>query len=476
MKDKLVRYIDINNKNNYEIDEFSKLFNIKITISDKVHLHRKHFSESTVFYTYFNNNLIISNDFLSLVDALIHGKVEFSYNMSYVYNYLMFQTPYTSETIVNEIDVLRAGEIVSIAFDGTKKTIIDTPPRLEEKESILYNELKKIPSKLNFSKSIFHLSAGLDSSLLALLSSKKTTEQISTVSFLTLGDGSNNEITVSNRLAEEMNSNHQIIDLRDVDIFAYGKEFISEIIGYPIAHPSHILDFMVNKILSLDYEFIISGKGPDDCLGGYKWHTEEYKTIDEHKNRLTVTNEKDLKFIFNNKFESDYNKFLKDFNIKESLSLENKLNYDLASISSAWDIIHNAESNNLQSSILSPLNDEHIRMLMYNLPNEQKIDKKEQKVYLRRKFKDLYPKYLLDMPKYGLRLDISPYLKKIDKNNILNVIFSSKIMEDNINKESVEKMIENAINGKKNMGWQIWSLYLVGQSINNLEKRKFNGK
>ena len=103
------------------------------------------------------------------------------------------------------------------------------------------------------------------------------------------------------------------------------------------------------------------------------------------------------------------------------------------------------------------------------MPDHFKVDNQTQKLFLRQSFTDLYPEYLLNNPKLGLTVDLREYFLDDSVNQVLaKLIDESEFGRRFVNRKACAQLVHSTFEGRRNYGWQIWSLYLCSQSYERM--------
>jgi asparagine synthetase B (glutamine-hydrolysing) len=430
---------------------------ISIKWGRNLEVSRACFSHTPFFYALIENCFYASTHWGELLSMIrdYHPSI----NLNYVYDYLQFQCPLTPETLCDKIFFLRNGE--SVTLDKNGKTTGYFIPIGAGASAPLKKTLQDTLAKLNIPGSVFHISSGLDSSLLAILASQIHADRVKAITCRTRGRGASDEILVVEQLARDFNIDLTIYDFSHIDFFASGASLVKAL-GYPIGHPSHLVEFLLDQTCKTGNN-VITGKGPDEYLAGYEWHQQQFSCPDRHFDRVCVTKPAVLNELLEDfSPPADRYVFWKD---RSFLTLKDRLLYDLRSISEAWDIIHTGIASYLNINIISPFMDKQLRNSLFLLEDHLKTRNGIPKWYLRETFKDLYPDYMLQVPKRGLRLDLQPYFTDYSFSELFDLLYtSSEFSQKYIHKPLLEKMIEETLKGTRNWGWQTWSIYLCSLS------------
>lgn len=434
------------------------LFNSGITIK------RKRFTYTPVFVFISADKVVVASHYLLLLSMLKSLGVPLEVNLSYAIDYLSYQCPWTCSTFCEQIQIVRNAEELTVPKAGAITRKFNSLYRDQTPEPDIAYFLSDELNRLDFSKTAFHISSGLDSSLLVLLAAKLQSPcEITAVTCVTRGRGTSNEIEIIKKLKTDTGFRLKIFDFTDADVFANGKELISECIGYPCAHPSHLVEYLIDKEASKKFSFIISGRGPDECLAGYSWHLSEYGNIEKYISRMRVTNERTIHSIFkkHDLFSQDkFKSHLYDC-YGDHLSIHDRLEIDQRMLAESWSIVHSGIEYGLQTNIIKPFQNRELSDALFNLDDALMIRDGVQKNYMRDTMSSLYKDYLLSAPKQGFRLDLKPYM--LDT-RFVDEILGSEFAYRHLNESEIMKIYYETTAGRENYGWQLWSLYLLVHS------------
>lgn len=445
----------------------SNTVNLTVTGSTLL-LSRRFDCLQPLFYAIHQGQLWWSQHYPLLVEQLQRDGVPLTVNRDYIRDFLAYQAPLTWDTLFAPIRFLRAGESHRLTrVEGCLQTCSFSPGEPGKPLTVptFRQALQWQLAELKPSSTVFHISSGLDSSLLALLAVQlHGPDSIQLASCNTRGSGCASELDMVRRLADDIGATLSIHDLTELDVFAAGKTLVNDCLGYPLAHPSHLVEYAMDRaIVSGGDQTIVNGKGPDDCLGGYAAHLPSFADTQAHRKRLTVTDKSQLTALL-----GAGNGIAGQFwqNAGGTLSLQQRLHYDARALTDSWNVVHSAIAHHLDCQIVSPFMQRDIRMGLFALGDANRIVQKQQKVFMREAFSDVYPDYLLSQSKAGLRLDLKPYFNDYDVTTLM-----AKILGDSgqtgmfVDVKTVRWLLEQTLSGKRNFGWQLWSLFLVFSAI-----------
>lgn len=257
------------------VEQINGTFIIVCKQRDVFLIYRSHYEQKPIYYTAINGQLMCSFDFKSLLPFIEHVSI----NPSFLSETLLFGFQIRSdETPFNQIKQLPKGSVLRFMKNDIK--ISDFAEHHSQ-----HFEIGELPFLLKDAISGFlsyhpkHdtcvcLSGGLDSSVVALLSS----EVYENMSSYTLVTSSNTEDGVfADKVAKRINSEHHIVSIGLDDLLHNIVDFIffSETICISGAFSSDNGDLaqyiLLNKIKE---HFILSGDGADELFCGYSWSHE----------------------------------------------------------------------------------------------------------------------------------------------------------------------------------------------------------
>jgi asparagine synthetase B (glutamine-hydrolysing) len=253
-----------------------------------------------------------------------------------------------------------------------------------------------------------------------------------------------------------------IHDLTEIDLWTEGKRLIQETLPYPIAHPSHLARYLLDRRLAqTGARTIVTGRGPDELLAGYEVYGPAFEDPDAYRRRITSTSEAWIEKLFRSPRPSQA-QIERDGSIENGkLSLTTRLRHDLRSIFEAWNMVDAGLARSLGVMYVNPFLAPGAAALMFARPDHDKLRAGISKIYLRRSFAKLYPDYLLQNPKAGLTIDIREYLDGESVASIVRRLYDeSSFGQKFLYRTGVSALVDDTLSGRANYGWQIWNLFL----------------
>lgn len=431
-------------------------------------------SQIPFFYVVNNSTLWYSDNYPALVRTLLDSDISLSVSKNYIYDQLKFQAPLTSNTLFHPIKFLRVGEkhVVDTINGNILQQCFSECPLVEPLSPATFRELLQSElSDIVKEKTVFHLSSGLDSSLLSIIASNINGKGVKLASCKTRGAGASNELDIVERLAEDISGDLTIHDLTNIDLFEIATKQVKSQ-GYPVSHPSSLLEYALDsEIVGQGVTTIFNGKGPDDCLAGYNAHLDKFSVNSYHRDRLIVTKENELTNLFGGSYGEATNFWSQS---DDKISLKQRMYYDARALTDSWNHIHNSVASGLKCTIKSPFMVPSIRNGLFALKDSQRIVNGKQKAFLRDTFSDLYPDYILKQPKGAFTLDLRPYFLDYSSWELREYLFDDfSILAPLLNIEKIDDMIESTLSSKRNFGWQLWSLFLCHLAIKEFGVNNF---
>ena len=432
----------------------------------EVTIERPWLSHRAVFVRRRAGSVHVSTDWESL---LCTGPA--ALDLGYVKDYLRFQAPLTRRTFAAGIRCLGHGERIRFQREGCLTESLSRPVSSLARSTIVQRLEALLPEGDDV---CFHVSGGLDSSLLVLLA-RRLGRPVKAATIQTRGRGASDELETVERLADEAGLDLTIFDLRDFDPWQEGRRLIDRGLAYPIAHPSHLVRYLLDRSISESGlgRRVVTGRGADEALAGYDAHRDEFSESFRHLARVTCTSEVQIAALFADGPDGDALANHGRLAADGALSLARRLEYDLGALLEAWNIVESRLGPGLGLEYVHPFLDRQVMAALLALPAGDKLADGAQKVFLRRELGYLYPDYLLTRPKLGLTIDIREYLRDETVDGILARIWEpSPFATDFLKPGGCRRLVEDTLAGRANHGWQIWSLYLCALAYRKLDAKR----
>ncbi len=393
-------------------------------------------------------------------------------DMQWLADIVQYQTPLTLRTCRPDIINLRPG--MHVSNDSSSDFPVANFPEVSSNAALEHQDMAAIDKALRAAiallrpaDTVFHLSAGMDSSLLVLLACEiHGADNIRAITFRARGASSDIEASIVEDFCKQRGIDLIVLDLSRVDIWSVAPPMIAAL-GMPAGHPSTLLRFIMDKhIANTGATTVVSGRGADEVFAGYRWHLPDFKKA-QHQDRIRATAPAMVKALFPKWAGESDAAYAKFFSGNDSL--DRRLCYDIATLGADWKFIETQIGDALGLETVAPFADANIAQIAFHLPETLKISGMSQKVGLRQYYAALYPAVFLEQPKRGLSFDIGTYLQDFTLEEILYHIGADWIesLGPHINSAVLSDMVKTTLTGESNFGWQIWNVYLASLLSNS---------
>ena len=469
---------------------------------EKVFAARDFFGIKPFYYTIINNTLIFASEIKSILEYPGYKK---EVNREALEQYLSFQYSVLSETFFKGIFKLLPGTYMT--YENNKLRIeryfdpILTPDKNKSKDEFV-KEIENITRdsiqrhmRSDVEVGSF-LSSGVDSSYITeSFGGNKTF----TVGFLDK-QSHYNEISYAEELSE-------IVGFENINKTITDEEYwdaIPKVIWHmdePLADPSCVALYFVNKIAREHLKVCLSGEGADEFFGGYNIYHEplslsKYQKIPKPLRKAaagmvqSLPSVKGKNFIIRGskdveeRFIGNANMFSKKEREKilrnpiktkspaELLEEQYKKVKELDDISKMqyidlnnWlpgDILLKADKMGMANSIevRVPYLDKKVFSVAKNLPSEYKVDNQNTKITFREVANKYLPQKTADKKKLGFPTPTRVWLKEDKYYAIVKESFNSDAAKEFFNIEEINKLLDEHKNGTKDNSRKIWTVYI----------------
>lgn len=469
---------------------------------EKVFAARDFFGIKPFYYTIINNTLIFASEIKSILEYPEYKK---EVNREALEQYLSFQYSVLSETFFKGIFKLLPGTYMT--YENNKLSIeryfdpILTPNKNKSKDEFV-KEIENITRdsiqrhmRSDVEVGSF-LSSGVDSSYITeSFGGNKTF----TVGFLDK-QSHYNEISYAEELSE-------IVGFKNINKTITDEEYwdaIPKVIWHmdePLADPSCVALYFVNKIAREHLKVCLSGEGADEFFGGYNIYHEplslsKYQKIPKPLRKAAagmvqcLPSVKGKNFIIRGskdveeRFIGNANMFSKKEREKilrnpiktkspaELLEEQYKKVKELDDISKMqyidlnnWlpgDILLKADKMGMANSIevRVPYLDKKVFSVAKNLPSEYKVDNQNTKITFREVANKYLPQKTADKKKLGFPTPTRVWLKEDKYYAIVKESFNSDAAKEFFNIEEINKLLDEHKNGTKDNSRKIWTIYI----------------
>ena len=474
---------------------------------------RDRLGQKPFYYFHDNNNF----EFASQISSIQLFNKNLSISRKAITNYLSWGVVPDSMSIFNEVKKLQAGHYFTYNIkngDFKSQVYWDIDSLGKNKFSGSYddalNKLETLTTKAVKTRLVadvpvgVFLSGGVDSSLIAALASKTTTDKIKTFS-VKFNEKGFDESTYAQQVANHLKTDHNVINCN----YDEGLDLIKDFSHYydePFADSSAIPSMLLSKHTKKHVTVALSGDGGDESFLGYlryDWVTYmnmiyklpkplrllaaysldilpyyKLKIIssviknDNVNNAYLSTiygsppswvdnsapidsNFDELKYLFHNS-KNIYER-VSDFDIKTYLN---------------WDINTKVDRASMAYSLeaRAPLMDYNIVDFARSLPTEFKYKKGNKKRILKDILYKHVPKEIFDRPKAGFTMPFKKWFKHELKGFVLSELSEQNLKSiPGIKPDEITKMINQHMDGSWNRYGIIWKLIVLKQWLNSNE-------
>ncbi len=493
----------------YGIDILYKLrgmfaFVIYDSKNDFVFAARDFFGIKPFYYSLRNNNLVFSSEIKGILEF---PEIERKVNEKALEQYLSFQYSVLPETFFKGIYKLPAGHYMTFKegkleinryfnplmepFKNTDKALEETVSEIEE----LVHETTNAHMIADVEVGSL-LSSGVDSSYVV---SEFPGTKTFTVGFLDK-DSKYNEIKYAESLAKELGKENYSKNISSDEYF----DVIPKVMYYmdePLADPSCIALYFVDKLAAEQLKVVLSGEGADEFFGGYNIYHEPIslkpfkyiprfikkpiaalaKKLPDFKGRdFLIRGSKTVeeRFIGNANLFSveEREKILKSelTNLKpmdlvapyyeqcKGLNDIAKMQYIDINFWLQGDILLKADKMSMAHSLESrvPFLDINVFNYTKKMPIEHRCNKKATKFAFRIAAKKHLPEFTANKKKLGFPVPIRVWLKEEKYFNQVREAFEGEAAKKYFDVDMLRKLLEAHKEGKVDNSRKIWTIYV----------------
>lgn len=292
------------------------------------------------------------------------------------------------------------------------------------------------------------LSGGIDSSTITSLAATESKHQLTTINF---SFGKNNsELPYSRKVAEKYHTNNIELHQDDYDIAHWFQKMI-DVYDEPFADSSCIPTYLVCQMAAKRFKVVLTGDGGDELMAGYRnWYPTLYQlqnpkglegyikkgrkqllhskyrhssiaAIHLEQNKYFSTAE--LKSLAKFNAGYDFDKFLQQpYNTVDAAMRMDLRDYMPGDILVKTD--RAAMANSLE--LRAPFLDVDFAEFCIALPEEFKIDHKEDKILLRESFQHLWPQEIINRHKQGFGAPLHEWMRQKEMRQLKSDTLSNK--------------------------------------------------
>ena len=498
------------------LDKFVGMFAIALydKEKEKVFLVRDRFGKKPFYLTTVNDTLYFSSENQAFFES---GLLKKEFNDEAIYDYLTFLTVPAPKTFFKNISKIEAGYYYEVSSAEIEKhKYWDIADYLNKENICSFDEAKLKTEELLETAMKYRnvadvpisiaLSGGLDSSLNLFYTKQNREDEISTINISYEETSDFDESVLAEKYSKEQNVKYIPKKISQKDFVEWIEEYLSISKDIPTGDPNTALMYGISKIAHVNgFKVLLVGEGGDE-IGGYPIYTKLVKLdkilkfipnwfisfvlkipfpakIKRVLNSALENPVYTRRFIFGfseaqkKKFwrkDKNYNSYkiikeisdeisekFKDSFLRKLLNVEYKLR--LAEL-----LLPRVDYPSMAASIeaRSPFMDHKLVEYSATLPWDIKM-KDGAKSIIKDIARDKLPGYIVNVPKVGFGMLLTPFLQ-----DVMPVWFKNDILdkESPIKEYIKDKYLYDFYNRhqqRKDYGYQLWILYSLNKWMEN---------
>ena len=434
-----------------------------------------------------------------------------------IFDYFTFNYIPAPRTIYKNIKKLPPGHSIHITSDTIKKykywdveyninnswNISSATNQLEE---LLFDAVKiRLMSEVPLGA---FLSGGIDSSSICnIITSQKLKDELHTFSIGFDTYSQYNELSFSSMMAKKISTQHHTKIILP-DMINLLPEIVKQL-DEPMSDTSNIPTYLLSQFAKSQVTVALSGDGGDELFAGYerqkvlnilkyfnslpKFITKKiFSSINASEQKDTLFDSiKRLLFDISQGSSATYKRWITNFNSSLMTQIlnpglqEDYINYNIYKIvdqcfqysklpinqSLAFetkyylpdDLLVKVDRMSMAHSleVRVPFLDHRIVEFAATLPINYKIRNGQTKYLLKQSMGRYLPKDIIKKPKQGFTPPIKEWLKNDLKDFTMDLLLSSKKINDYIQYDKIEELLISHYSGKRDYQYQIWSLLVL---------------
>jgi len=435
---------------------------------------RDRFGKKPFFYTEKNGYFVFASEIKAIFKSGFMDKDEI--NRGAIDDYLRFGYILPDKTIYKNINTLPPAHYGVVKNKSIK---IGRYWNLEKKElNVSYEEAKsKIKSLIESAveKRMLAsdvevgalLSGGVDSTYVSYLAQKHLDKPLKTFS---VGyEGMRNELPFARQASEKIGTDHH-----ELPISSNVIDELEKIISYmdePHADSSNFPQHLISKMAAEHVKVVLTGDGADELFMGYgwyqkKWHMPRWRLdwrlinpYRAHQKAITIFKKNIRKKLVIKRttlsmslIKESIKGLSHPFHKINAFDLKVYLPAQLLTKIDRTSMMHSLEAR-------APFLDTELAEYVYNLPNEFKISKTENKIILKDILVEIFPKEFVYRKKQGFGAPIDQWLGEEKMREFVHTTLESEnLMYSFIDKTSVLKICDGFYAKKRNHAYKLWLL------------------
>ncbi len=466
-------------------------------------LARDRFGKKPLVYCIKNNSIYFASDIKSLNCVVPGGKV----NKDAIHSLLRFRFIHEPITIYKDFKKLSAGSFMKFNKYGNKtKAWFTLKSKVQNSKKINISNIKNTITNAVSKRLVsdvplgIFLSGGLDSAIImdsiAQLGKKIPTFTVGFKNVSNYYDESYN----AKKISKYYGFHNKTIYLNQKNILK-SIDNVLDANDEPFADSSSIAMYMISNTVKNDIKVALTGDGGDELFGGYrkyisyKWLTVInflpnnirkllIRLLSDQKESNTLDLMRKMKRFLTN-YDSDldimqinYLEQLSNIEFNQLFGLEKKclpknifkgtqsfkgINKILArdfKFSLLGDMLVKLDRQSMANGleVRSPLLDQDLVKLSFEVPGKEKVGFLNGKKILRECYKNSLPKWYMNLPKKGFEVPLQKWLRN-DLKYLVEEATKPIVLEslDIKNNNIISKWKEDFYSTKKDYSWRLWT-------------------
>jgi len=482
---------------------------------------RDRFGEKPLYFHHDKDKVVYASELKSIIRLFPKLKKINKEALNVYFALTYIPAPYT---IYEDVQKLRPGYFIKIdteTLEKEEKCYWDIDSNVDVDPSITYSEAKRTTEQLLFESvekrmiadvplGVF-LSGGVDSTIIAAIMSKISTEKIKTFS-VGFKNKKYDESARAKLVADHVGSEHHEYRLNYEDLY---NQVNNLVLNYdePFADSSCIPTYFIAQKTAKHVKVAITGDGGDEVFGGYnKYMSIRYRKlyqkyvpgivkeglsgmpfmqslltgkssksiftkagkmlasvdlnlVDSHLNLLSLGfQDAELTKLINPEHLTDYKLLLKKElkAVNTSFDELKQLRHIDKIISLEGDMLVKVDRASMLSSLecRSPFLDHRLMEFTYKIPDGYLIDGNNKKRILKDTFKNLLPDNFFNAPKSGFEIPVGDWFRGEMKQEINQILSVENLEQHNLlNVSYIRKLLDEHISLKADHSWKLWTLF-----------------
>ncbi len=498
------------------IDRFIGMFAIALYDKNraKVYLVRDRFGKKPLYWTNIKDTIYFSSENQAFFKSDLLKK---EFNDEAIYHYLTFLTVPAPQTFFKNVFKIEAGYYYEMTKDGLQKyKYWDIADFLNQENNCDFDEAKEKTQEL-LEKAMRYrnvadvpisiaLSGGLDSSLNLYYTKQNRDDKISTINISYEETSDFDESVIAEKYSKEMDVEYISKKISQKDFISWIEEYLTISKDIPTGDPNTALMYGISKIARDNgFKVLLVGEGGDE-IGGYPIYNDLVKLDKFLKYIPEWLKDFVLKVPFPNKIQKRVHSILENpaftrrfifgfsetqkkrfwkkgqeydsYNILKKLNDEIVDNYEDSFLRKVVNVeyklrlaellLPRVDYPSMAASIeaRSPFMDHKLVEFSASLPWHIKM-RSGAKTIIKEIAKDKLPSYIVNAPKVGFGMLLTPFLQET-----MPVWFKDDILdkESPIKRYIKEEFLVDIYHRhlqSKNYGYQLWILYSLNKWMLN---------